>query len=324
MIAGRHQVSRDLIETMLVEDGSTSRPTRRVADDDPNRTLVKEWEALQTPRAQYHVEDRFVSHTSDVSDWAASMDGTAIGDLAGTIAGASRVTRLREVRVLKGFHRYDQLALVPSDLGYDVGWLPGIEVYGEGIFLQLDEDRLAQWEKLPAVVARASRIDARRGGSFLADALPAASPRFVMLHTLAHLLMRQLVFDTGFSSASLRERLYIDKDLPMAGLLIYTSAGDSEGSMGGLARQGFPAPLLSSLSKALMAATWCSLDPVCGESGGQGTDSLSLAACHGCTLVSETSCIHRNVLLDRNLLITPGTGFFATEIESLLQARTTL
>ncbi len=66
------------------------------------------------------------------------------------------------------------------------------------------------------------------------------TPKFVALHTLAHLAIRRLVFACGYGSASLRERLYIS-DNPksrMAGILIYTASGDSEGSLGGLVSMG--------------------------------------------------------------------------------------
>ena len=117
----------------------------------------------------------------------------------------------------------------------------------------------------------------------------ALSPRFVLLHTLGHLLINELVFARGYSSASLRERLYVS-DTPgreMAGLLIYTAAGDSEGTMGGLVRMARPGNLRPVLATAVSNARWCSTDPVCMDAGahGQGPDSCNLAACHGCALL---------------------------------------
>ena len=52
--------------------------------------------------------------------------------------------------------------------------------------------------------------------------------------------VRQLSFECGYSLASLRERLYAASPgagTPMAGILVYTSAGDAEGSLGGLVRE---------------------------------------------------------------------------------------
>jgi hypothetical protein len=120
--------------------------------------------------------------------------------------------------------------------------------------------------------------------------------------------MNRLTFDCGYGSASLRERLYVseDQNAPMAGLLLYTAAGDTEGTMGGLVRMGKPGYLEPVLQQALLDAMWCSTDPVCmevGESGGQGPDSCNLAACHNCTLVPETACEEFNRFLDRGVVV---------------------
>jgi hypothetical protein len=145
------------------------------------------------------------------------------------------------------------------------------------------------------------------------------SPRFVLIHTLAHLMINELVFACGYSSASLRERLYVSEaaNRQMAGFLLYTAAGDSEGTMGGLVRMARPDNLRSVFASALSNARWCSTDPVCMDAGekGQGPDSCNLAACHGCALLPETSCEEFNRFLDRGLVIgtftDPTLGYFA-------------
>lgn len=143
-----------------------------------------------------------------------------------------------------------------------------------------------------------------------------ASPRFVALHTLAHGLVRRLAFDAGYSSSSLRERIYCDIGTgAKAGLLIYTSESDSEGSLGGLVRQGESARLLRSLRLTIADLSWCSADPVCSELANQGIDGLNSAACHACCLLSETSCVFNNSLLDRRLVIGSPDG----SIQGLLQ-----
>ena len=150
----------------------------------------------------------------------------------------------------------------------------------------------------------------------LAD--PFMIPRFVMLHTFAHLLINQLVFECGYSSASLRERLFCSiGNEPMAGVLVYTAAGDSEGTMGGLVRMGKPGNLEPTIIAALDRARWCSSDPVCMELGekGQGPGSMNLAACHSCGLLPETACETFNRFLDRALVTgtheNPNLGFLA-------------
>jgi hypothetical protein len=134
------------------------------------------------------------------------------------------------------------------------------------------------------------------------------TPRFILLHTFAHLLINRLTFECGYSSAALRERLYISENpvAPMAGVLIYTANGDSEGTMGGLVRMGKPNNFEPVVRSSLEAASWCSADPVCmevGIRGGQGPDSCNLAACHSCTLVPETACEEFNRFLDRGVVV---------------------
>ncbi|MFD0740775.1 Zn-binding domain-containing protein [Phytohabitans flavus] len=145
----------------------------------------------------------------------------------------------------------------------------------------------------------------------------------MLLHTLAHLLIRRLAFSCGYSAASLRERVYsaVGPD-PEAGFLIYTAAGDAEGTLGGLVRQGEPPRLAQTLLSALEEASWCSADPVCRESRGQGLGSLNLAGCHGCCLVAETSCERSNVLLDRVLVVGDDTtpGLFGDVVDALRTA----
>ena len=147
-----------------------------------------------------------------------------------------------------------------------------------------------------------------------------------MLHTLAHLLIKRLAFECGYGASSLRERLYVNcnpakPEENMAGLLIYTASGDSEGSLGGLVRMGDPLRFQKILVQALEDARWCSSDPVCteiGQNGGQGTDGLNIAACHCCALIAETSCEKFNRFLDRGLVVgttdVPDLGFFSGAI----------
>jgi len=125
-----------------------------------------------------------------------------------------------------------------------------------------------------------------------------------MIHTFSHLLIRQLSFECGYDASSIQERLYVSSGPDgMAGLLLYTASGDSEGTLGGLVRQGRPEYLADTIKAALENARYCSSDPLCIESEGQGLNSLNLAACHACGLLPETSCELSNMLLDRGLVI---------------------
>ena len=127
-----------------------------------------------------------------------------------------------------------------------------------------------------------------------------------MLHTVAHLLIKQLSFECGYSIASLKERLYCADEADgkeMAGILIYTAVGDSEGTLGGLVRQGRSDTFPQIFRKAVMNAVTCSNDPVCSLSNGQGRDSLNLAACYSCCLLPETCCEEFNIFLDRGTIV---------------------
>ncbi|MFZ0827956.1 MAG: DUF1998 domain-containing protein [Verrucomicrobiia bacterium] len=146
--------------------------------------------------------------------------------------------------------------------------------------------------------------------------------RYLLVHSLAHILINQLVFECGYSTASLRERLYVSPDsaAPMAALMIYTAAGDAEGTLGGLVRLGRPERLGPVVRRALGRASWCSADPVCSEHlGGQGSKLANLAACHACVLLPETSCETINQGLDRAMVVgTPDAreqGFMAELLE---------
>jgi len=233
------------------------------------------------------------------------------------------VHKLRETRALTSFTRIlppdgnlSSTRLQSLKLDPQINWLPAIKVYGEGIFIELNADKLKEWlSKEPRINKRVSILKIKYNRARLARQQPnrEVSAKFILLHTFAHILINQLSFDCGYGSASLRERLYCDftdPSNPMNGILIYTASGDSEGSMGGLVRQGKPGRLEITIYRALNHAAWCSSDPVCIESSGQGSDNSNLAACHSCSLLPETSCEEGNRLLDRALLV--GTPEYST------------
>lgn len=220
--------------------------------------------------------------------------------------------RLLEVMALLGFKRispeydlddrstFNPLGREPKD------WLPAIRLKGEGIFIRFNENRISEWENRVAVKARYDKGQFK--DHYLASKGCGFSPRYVLLHTFAHLLIKQIVLDCGYSSASLKERIYCtflnaEKRLDMAGILIYTAASDAEGSLGGLVREGYPERLEKTFMRMLEGAGWCSEDPLCVQSTGQGMNALNLAACHACTLLPETSCEKRNCFLDRVALV---------------------
>lgn len=227
------------------------------------------------------------------------------------------VHKLRETRAFAGFTRLSPECGAPVvelrsqlALSRSLSWLPAVAVRGEGIFLQLDGSRLAEWAARPAVQERSKMLarNYNRARQRRRQPEEALNPRFVLIHTLAHLFINRLSYVCGYGSSSLRERLFVDRktetpDEPMNGMLIYTASGDSEGSLGGLVRQGKPGLFEHILGTALDSAKWCSSDPICIDSKGQGPDNCNLAACHNCTLLPETCCEHGNRLLDRAMLV---------------------
>jgi len=210
-----------------------------------------------------------------------------------------RVDRLKAVKVFKGFTRLGGKERVPPDVTGQSEWLPAIELYGEGIFIGVDEERLQVWEQATAVNSRLSRLLPRFAQSGRESPNPLTT-RFLLLHTLSHLLMRQIESEGGYPASSLIERIYCaNSPEPMAGILIHVAVPDIAGSLGGLAELCEPRRFLGILTRALEHSRWCSLDPVCSEHEGQGPSLLNRAACHACALVPEPACEYGNTLLDR-------------------------
>ena len=237
--------------------------------------------------------------------------------------------KLLEVRALVGFTRIDAAGVGTDDsLHVETApiyrnrpdWLPAVEVRGEGIFIELDEDSLAKWEQKSEVQARARAMaekfrqwETERGSK----PSPFPGARYVLLHSLAHTLIRQLSLDCGYSASSVRERIYssTDPQRRMAGVLLYTASPDSEGSLGGLVDLGSSQRFPELFKGALRSATRCSSDPLCADHQPDVHATINAAACHACILASETSCETFNRFLDRNVLVptmaTAGLAFFA-------------
>jgi hypothetical protein len=227
-----------------------------------------------------------------------------------------RAVRLREVRALTGFTRIDpvlpddaasQLLIAPLAASpiSNLRWLPAVDVRGEGIFVKLNSKTLEHWQTNPAVQVRIDMIRTKYAHAFKAkfgtEPERVISAPLILIHTLAHVLMRQLSLECGYSSASLKERLYADE--AMHGLLIYTATPDSDGTLGGLSKQGDADLLYDTLRSAIGSVTWCSSDPLCIQGVASMSEATNGAACHACVLAPETSCEEFNGLLDRALLV---------------------
>lgn len=239
------------------------------------------------------------------------------------------VSRLREVVALYGFTRIDapewevqntpDARCAPISDG-DPTWVPCAEMRGEGVFLQFSEAKLAGWERSAAARQRARNVlipghqawsEQRRMDSNEWPGL-----RYVLLHTFAHTLIRELALESGYSASGIGERIYTRSgDKPMAGVLLYTAAPDSEGTLGGLVSLGRTERLGRLIERALDAARLCSSDPLCAEHDPRVHGRTYGAACHACLFAAETSCERGNHYLDRALLVdtlaSDGSEFFA-------------
>ncbi|WP_297080807.1 DrmB family protein [uncultured Demequina sp.] len=299
---------------------------------DPIDLLVPEWNYLQRdPAGAHHVDEQ------------TGLALTGLGDLHRDLRelGVSRglaVDSLRKVNALVGFTRIDEMErandlpsrLVPLTRSARAEWAVATEDRGEGIFLQLDEARVAEWEaKIESTdlweAHRASHqrnFDARFSETSKdVDADSRFMPaRYWLAHTFGHLLIREMAMYSGYSAASLSERVYAwkatDERPAAAGLLIVTTASDSDGTLGGLVSLSERSSLNRIVDRALTRSHRCSSDPVCAQRVPKDPeDFLHGAACHTCAMASETSCERANRFLDRRLVVDlpgyGGYGFFS-------------
>ena len=226
------------------------------------------------------------------------------------------VHRLREVAALVGFTRFEaagpdtegelDIKVQRAELSRHRTWVPAVENRGEGIFLQFDPATIEAWAQRSAVMERLLHL--KRGFQAWKDEHAGSTrefpiPAYVLLHTLAHLLMTTISLDCGYPASSIRERVYATPDLGY-GILLYTGSSDVEGTLGGLVDVGRRIATL--MRSALDTAAFCSNDPVCAQHDPISRHEqryLFGAACHGCVLVAETSCEQQNEWLDRALVV---------------------
>ena len=235
-----------------------------------------------------------------------------------------------------------------ASIALEPAWFPAVENRGEGILVQLRADAVTVWLDRDPVKQRLDELIAGHNAWARQRKSERTFPGgpYVLLHTLAHLLIQSLSMRCGYPAASIRERIFVDeassrseRNVPEASarserhvpgasapserssndrryaLLLYTASPDAEGTLGGLVQEA--RRIEDHLQYALRTAALCSNDPVCAEHiPGHSMEERWLhgAACHGCALIAETSCEMRNEYLDRALavptLYAPGAAFF--------------
>lgn len=268
----------------------------------PQELKVPEWRLFSNPDAARNNRDLQLRSVAPPPGYQKLIDQVVL------------VEKLREVRAFVGFTRLEAAGedsttrLAPLRRG-SAEWVPSAEVRGEGIFLRFSEHALEEWV----------RKSGRRNQEFIAahrrwrrqrDLDPATGypgMRYVLLHSLSHALMRAFSLECGYASASLQERIYSavpESGEAMSGILIYTAAPDSEGTLGGLVSLGETEALERHLDQALESLEICASDPLCAETQ-LDHNSLSLhgAACHNCLFLPETCCERGNRYLDRSVLV---------------------
>ena len=235
------------------------------------------------------------------------------------ISKISLIRKMREVQAHVGFSRIEPtdptesadnqptIVQVKAEISGE-SWYPACEVKGEGIFIEFNDDYIQKWLNGNFEVKdRVYKLNKRYKESYLGkNNKRFITPKFVLLHTFSHLLIKKLSFECGYDISSLKERIYCsdgkDGKYKMNGILVYTASGDSEGTLGGLVRQGENDVFPEILNKTVESSFYCSNDPVCSLSQGQGHESLNMGACYACSLIPETSCEEFNIFLDRGML----------------------
>ena len=299
--------------------------SKRNGQDDqaPQEIDIKrpEWRVLINPAAPNDWPNFLTSKTTVPPEAATVLQSVLL------------LQRLREVNALIGFTRVEapEESDDPNERPPMAAlsraqhtWVPAFEVYGEGIFIRFKEDVVGQWEGTGPVKERDARLLAGHIGWRNARQLDPSKGypgvRYAMLHIFSHLLIRELALECGYNAASIRERIYSDSDPddPMAAVLLYTAAADSDGTLGGLVELGKPENFGRLIKQALRRATICSSDPHCSEHNASTDRTLHGASCHACGFVAETSCERGNRYLDRALLVPtfdcPDAGIFPNDL----------
>ncbi|GAA1058526.1 hypothetical protein GCM10017608_25590 [Agromyces luteolus] len=289
---------------------------------DQHRLLIPEWETLTHP-SEFETESRragFKVHSEPVPE-----------ALAPVVADVVAVDRIRKANAFTGFTRIDapdrvggeRARIAPIAQNGRPTWVPATEDRGEGVFLRFAEDAVVAWEAgvlrsdVWADHVAAHKRNLKRRESQTGIALDAEAvmppPRYWALHTISHLMIREMAMSSGYGSASIAERIYAwtgtDEREPAAGILITTTSPDSEGTLGGLVDLARTARLDEVMEDAIHRAGRCSSDPICADRVPKGQeDFLHGAACHFCLFLSETSCERANRFLDRRFALKLGAG----------------
>lgn len=311
----------EIVEQMKKRFDFVSKP----ADDKPTTLEIKNEEFDDLTNTKFSGDDQIKITEVELTE---SLQNMGIHFL-------KKIDRLTLIKVLRYFTRGDAPNPHAAEKDSDeiskcylsrkksnvLGWYPCVRNRGEGIFFSFDENRLKNWENIPKVQDRCNAImsgyldwvKSRKWNIHDSIKSPA---RYILLHTISHVLIRELSFLSGYSEASIAERIYVGDN--HNAIMLYTSSPSSDGSLGGLVRQGNADRFHTLLESAINRIKHCSRDPLCIEedpidkkmSGYPPHTRLNGSACYACSLLPETSCEESNRLLDRKLLFDETVGFF--------------
>lgn len=284
----------------------------RKGEAKPSSKTVKQAELETLMASQEEIgEDRpegdFFARSLPRAEWDAAW--------MGPVDRVVLVHRLREVTAQVGFTRFEaaapdiegelEMGVTRATLARHLSWLPAVENKGEGFFIAFNPEAIERWMNRPEVQRRAQALmegfnawkaehkNSRRD-------FPGA--RYIMLHSLSHLLLTAVSLECGYPASSINERVYARGG--GYGILLYTGSPDAEGTLGGLVETG--RQVARHLWSALELGELCSNDPVCAQHAPDNKHEhrfLQGAACHGCLLIAETSCEMYNDFLDRSLVV---------------------
>ncbi len=216
-------------------------------------------------------------------------------NISSFVTEISEVTKLREVRALVGFKRLngrDEKNNIGRDIIFENKWLPATEVFGEGFFIEFDHKLILKYLKNDPT----TRDDLKK----ITVDMDAIDEKYVFLHSLSHVIMKGASIESGYSLSSIRERIYAGDN--QCGILIYTSASDSEGTLGGLSRLAKPERMSRIFKYSYLNASKCSNDPLCSYGTLSDSEEQNGSICHSCLLLPETSCENFNSRLSRMMI----------------------
>lgn len=216
---------------------------------------------------------------------------------------------LRVVLVQNGFRRVEYsgpnsklTSAKARDLeNPDKFWVPGVSQLGEGIYIDLNPLIKDQLGWVPTGASAQEWLN----GDYFQNSEDSIdwNPLSIWWHSLSHRLINALALHSGYSSNSIRERLYLSKSPEgkmQGGVLLYTTQPGGDGTLGGLT--SLVPDFEEILELALETVDSCSNDPLCEKSEIDPISHVG-AVCYSCQIVSETSCEHFNSYLDRRILL---------------------